>query len=194
MLTKDDIRRLIEGGGTEIAASTTQENDANTQERGVTTQETTQEKVVTTQENDANTQERGATTQEADDMAPKSGDFTAKTGELAAKTSENTAKTGEFAAKTSDFAAEQDAVDKALRVALSDKIKSERNSVRDAIFSKCRHVYFTMKGEAAISSRALAGKLEMSPRSVSKYQALLVQAGLLTHIGPTNGGEWKFSI
>ena len=127
-------------------------------------------------------------------VAAKDGHFAAKTGDFAPKPSDFAAKTAVVAAKTGELAAKHDAVDKALRVALSDIIKSKRYSVRDAIFSKCRHVYFAMKGEAAISSRALAGKLEMSPRSVSKYQALLVQAGLLTHIGPKNGGEWKFSI
>ena len=119
--------------------------------------------------------------------ALKTSDFAAKTGGFAVKTSD-------FAAKTSDFAAKHDAVDKALRVALSDMVKSKRYSIRDAIFNKCCHIYFTMKGEVAISGRDLAAKLEMSPRSVSKYQALLVQAGLLTHTGPKNGGEWKFSI
>ena len=144
MLTKDDIRRLIEGGGTEIAASTTQENDDNTQERG-------------------------ATTQEADDVAPKA---------------------GSVAPKTKDY----DAVDKKLRITLCDILKVKQLAAREAIFGKCIIVYFSMKEEIGISKRALAVKLNMPLRSISRYQALLVQAGLLTHIGPTNGGEWKFSI
>ena len=167
----------------------------------VTVQVDIDENATTTQESTTTTQENGDVALKTGDVAPKTGDIAAKSSDFAPKNGELAAKSGDFAAKTSDVApksdeltAKNDAVDKALRVALSDIIKSKRNSVRDAILNKCRHVYFTMKGEVAISSRALAGKLEMSPRSVSKYQALLVQAGLLTHIGPKNGGEWKFSI
>lgn len=179
MLTKDDIRRLIEGGGTEIAASTTQENDDNTQERG-------------------------ATTQEADDVAPKPAVVAPKTGEFAAKTSENAAKNDGVTPKTDDVAPkagsvapktkDYDAVDKKLRITLCDVLKVKQLAAREAIFGKCIIVYFSMKEEIGISKRALAVKLNMPLRSISRYQALLVQAGLLTHIGPTNGGEWKFSI
>lgn len=158
----------------------------------------------TTQENDGNTQERGATTQEADDVAPKPAVVAPKTGEFAAKTSEIAAKNDGVTPKTDDVAPkagsvapktkDYDAVDKKLRITLCDILKVKQLAAREAIFGKCIIVYFSMKEEIGISKRALAVKLNMPLRSISRYQALLVQAGLLTHIGPTNGGEWKFSI
>lgn len=158
----------------------------------------------TTQENDDNTQERGATTQEADDVAPKPAVVAPKTGEFAAKTSEIAAKNNGVTPKTDDVAPkagsvapktkDYDAVDKKLRITLCDILKVKQLAAREAIFGKCIIVYFSMKEEIGISKRALAVKLNMPLRSISRYQALLVQAGLLTHIGPTNGGEWKFSI
>ena len=188
---------------TEIAASTTQE--------------TAQEMVLTTQEADGETPKTGdfaAKTGEFapkkavvaaknGDFAPKDGHFAPKTGDVAPKTGDVAPKTGDVAPKNYDVAPKNydtaatmayDVVDKKLRGTLSDVLKVKRLAVREAIFEKCTFVYFAMKEEAQISRRSLAVKLKMPPRSISRYQALLVQAGLLTHIGPKNGGEWKFSI
>ena len=124
-----------------------------------------------------------------DDVAPKTDDVAPKTGDVAPKTGDVTAKTGDVAATMA-----YDVVDKKLRVTLSDVLKVKQVAAREAIFEKCTFVYFSMKEEVGVSRRALAVKLQMPPRSISRYQALLVQAGLLIHIGPKNGGEWKFSI
>ena len=150
----------------------------------------------TTQEQTSATQETNGVATETGDVALKNANVAPKTGDVAPKTSDVAPKTGDVAPKTGDVAVTMayDVVDKKLRVTLGDVLKVKRLAAREAIFEKCTFVYFAMKEETQISRRALAVKLKLPPRSISRYQALLVQAGLLTHIGPKNGGEWKFSV
>jgi predicted HTH transcriptional regulator len=171
---------------------------------------TTQEQTSATQETNGVATETGGVAAKTDsfapknsDVAPKDGHFAPKPAVVAPKTGDVAPKTGDVAPKTSGVAPKTrdvavtmayDVVDKKLRVTLGDVLKVKRLAAREAIFEKCTFVYFAMKEETQISRRALAVKLKLPPRSISRYQALLVQAGLLTHIGPKNGGEWKFSV
>ena len=153
------------------------------------TASTTQEQTSATQETNGVATETGDVALKNANVAPKTGDVAPKTGDVAPKTSDVAPKTGDVAVTMA-----YDVVDKKLRVTLGDVLKVKRLAAREAIFEKCTFVYFAMKEETQISRRALAVKLKLPPRSISRYQALLVQAGLLTHIGPKNGGEWKFSV
>ena len=151
---------------------------------------------VETEVTASTTQEQTSATQETNGVATETGDVALKNANVAPKTGDVAPKTSDVAPKTGDVAVTMayDVVDKKLRVTLGDVLKVKRLAAREAIFEKCTFVYFAMKEETQISRRALAVKLKLPPRSISRYQALLVQAGLLTHIGPKNGGEWKFSV
>ena len=177
---------------TEVAGSTTQEQTSATQETNGVATETGGVAAKT----DSFAPKTESFVPKNSDVAPKTGDVAPKTGDVAPKPAVVAPKTSDVAPKTGDVAVTMayDVVDKKLRVTLGEVLKVKRLAAREAIFEKCTFVYFAMKEETQISRRALAVKLKLPPRSISRYQALLVQAGLLAHTGPKNGGEWKFSV
>ena len=144
------------------------EKDASTaQESAVTTQEVAPKSAVTLQENAATTQE----------VAPKDGEVAPKTDEVAPKVAP---KDGKVAPKKG----EQE---------VCEVINSVFPVLRDGIAEKCAKMYVYMRDSGG-SNSDMARELGIPLRSIIRYQEILKQAHVLEHVGPTNGGAWKFLI
>ena len=144
------------------------EKDASTaQESAVTTQEVAPKSAVTLQENAATTQE----------VAPKDGEVAPKTDEVAPKVAP---KDGKVAPKKGDQE-------------VCEVINSVFPVLRDGIAEKCAKMYVYMRDSGG-SNSDMARELGIPLRSIIRYQEILKQAHVLEHVGPTNGGAWKFLI
>ena len=66
-------------------------------------------------------------------------------------------------------------------------------TLRDGIAEKCAKMYVHMRDSGG-SNSSLARELDIPLRSIIRYQEILKQAHVLEHVGPANGGVWKFLI
>lgn len=143
------------------------EDPATLQETAATPQEstgTTQEKTGTTQENAV---KDAVTTEE---VAPKTGDVAPN---VAPKDGEATPQKGEQE--------------------VCQAVNAAFPTLRDGIAEKCAKMYVHMRDSGG-SNSSLARELDIPLRSIIRYQEILKQAHVLEHVGPANGGVWKFLI
>jgi predicted HTH transcriptional regulator len=123
--------------------------------------------------------ENAVTTQE---VAPKDA---ATTQENAVTTLENDTVVPQNAVKPSDDA---------VKNAVKNAVKTHDATVRDSIVEKCAELYLFLKADPRRTILNAVDVLKFSPRSVAQYLNLMKHANVLEHIGPTNGGTWKFMI
>ncbi len=102
-------------------------------------------------------------------------------------TQEVAPKSSEVAPKTSEVAPKKEEQE------ICKIVESVFPMLRDGIAEKCAKMYFYMKGSGG-SNSAMARELGIPLRSIIRYQEILKQAHVLEHVGPTNGGTWKFLI
>jgi len=184
------------------------------EEDATTTQEsadTTQESVGTTQENAGAPQESAVkmanvavkdavTTQEdavkdavtIQEVAPKTGEVALKvapkTGEVALKVAP---KTGDVAPNVAPKDGE--ATPQKVEQEVCQAVNAAFPTLRDGIAEKCAKMYVHMRDSGG-SNSSLARELDIPLRSIIRYQEILKQAHVLEHVGPANGGVWKFLI
>ena len=149
----------------------------------VTVQVELEEDAVTTQENTGTTQENAVkdavTTQE---VAPKTGEVAPKGAEIAPK----------IAPKASEVAPKGDEV--APKNAVKNAVKEFDAGLRETIIEKCTELYCFLRIDPRRTILTAVESLGFSPRSVAQYLNVLKDARVLEHVGPTNGGAWKFLI
>ena len=148
--------------------------------------DTTQESAVKT----ANIAVKDAvTTQE---VAPKTGEVALKvapkTGEVALKVAP---KTGDVAPNVAPKDGE--ATPKKVEQEVCQAVNAAFPTLRDGIAEKCAKMYVHMRDSGG-SNSSLARELDIPLRSIIRYQEILKQAHVLEHVGPANGGVWKFLI
>ncbi len=116
------------------------------------------------------------TTQE---VTPKNGEVAPKEGEVAPKNAvKNAVKQG------------GDAVKNAVRNA----VKEFDAGLRENIVEKCAELYCFLRVDPRRTILTAVESLGFSARSVAQYLNVLKDAHVLEHVGPTNGGTWKFLI
>ena len=169
--------------------STTQENAVTTQERVGATQENAVKNAVTTQETSATTQE---VTPKDTGIAPKDMEIAPKGPGVAPKNNgvapKVALKTREVAPKTSEVAPKGD------EVAPKNAVKEFDAELRENVVEKCAELYCFLKVDPRRTILTAVESLGFSPRSVAQYLNVLKDAHVLEHVGPTNGGSWKFLI
>ena len=185
------------------------------EEGAATTQEsvdTTQESMGTPQENAGATQENTGTTQEdavkdavtTQEVTPKTGEVALKDAEVAPKTApkarEVAPKAREVAPK-GDEVAPKNAVKNAVKPsgdavknAVKNAVKEFDAGLRENIIEKCAELYCFLRVDPRRTILTAVESLGFSPRSVAQYLNVLKDARVLEHVGPTNGGTWKFLI
>jgi hypothetical protein len=131
---------------------------------------------TTPQENAGATQEDAVITQE---VAPKSDEVALKGDEVAPK---NAVKN---AVKPSDDA---------VKNAVKNAVKEFDAGLRENIIEKCAELYCFLRVDPRRTILTAVESLGFSPRSVAQYLNVLKDARVLEHVGPTNGGAWKFQI
>ena len=151
----------------------------------VTVQVELEEVTATTQENTVTTQERvGANQENAVKNAVTTQNVAPKSSEVAPKVAP---KNDEVAPKTSEVAPKKEEQE------ICKIVESVFPMLRDGIAEKCEKMYFYMRDSGG-SNSAIARELGIPLRSIIRYQEILKQAHVLEHVGPTNGGTWKFLI
>ena len=131
----------------------------------------------------ATTQENAVTTQEVApkgaDAAPKDVGIAPKSGEVAPKNAvKNAVKQGGDAVKN----------------AVKNAVKEFDAGLRENIVEKCAELYCFLRVDPRRTILTAVESLGFSPRSVAQYLNVLKDAHVLEHVGPTNGGTWKFLI
>lgn len=126
------------------------------------------------------------TTQE---VAPKTGEVAPKDAEVAPKASEVTPKGDDVAPKNA-VKPSGDAVKNAVKNA----VKESDAGLRENIIEKCAELYCFLRIDPRRTILTAVESLGFSPRSVAQYLNVLKDAHVLEHVGPTNGGTWKFLI
>ena len=145
--------------------ATPQESVGTTQESAVKTANVAVKDVVTTQEDAV----KDAVTV-ALKVAPKTGDVAPN---VAPKDGEATPQKGEQE--------------------VCQAVNAAFPTLRDGIAEKCAKMYVHMRDSGG-SNSSLARELDIPLRSIIRYQEILKQAHVLEHVGPANGGVWKFLI
>lgn len=160
----------------------------------VTVQVELEEVAATTQENAATTQEVAS---KGTEVAPKTNGIAPK---VAPKTSEVAPKEGGVAPK-GDEVAPKNAVKNAVKPsgdavknAVKNAVKEFDAELRENIVEKCAELYCFLKVDPRRTILTAVESLGFSPRSVAQYLNVLKDAHVLEHVGPTNGGTWKFLI
>ena len=110
----------------------------------------------------------------------------------AVTTQEVTPKTGEVALK-GDEVAPKNAV-KPSGDAVKNAVKEFDAGLRESIIEKCAELYCFLRVDPRRTILTAVESLGFSPRSVAQYLNVLKDARVLEHMGPTNGGAWKFLI
>ena len=119
------------------------------------------------------------TTQE---VAPKTDEVAPKDAEVAPK----------IAPKASEVAPKGDEV--APKNAVKNAVKEFDAGLRETIIEKCTELYCFLRIDPRRTILTAVESLGFSPRSVAQYLNVLKDAHVLEHVGPTNGGTWKFLI
>ena len=164
---------------------------------------TTQESVDTTQESMGAPQENAGAPQESavktanvaatiQEVAPKTGEVALKvapkTGEVALKV---TPKTGDIAPTVAPKDGES--TPQKVEQEVCQAVNAAFPTLRDGIAEKCAKMYVHMRDSGG-SNSSLARELDIPLRSIIRYQEILKQVHVLEHVGPANGGFWKFLI
>lgn len=149
----------------------------------VTVQVELEEVTATAQENAATTQESVGTTQEN----------AVTTKEVAPKTSEVAPKGDEVVPKNAVKNAVKPSGD-AVKNAVKNAVKEFDAGLRENIIEKCAELYCFLRVDPRRTILTAVESLGFSPRSVAQYLNVLKDAHVLEHVGPTNGGAWKFLI
>jgi len=144
---------------------------------------TNQESMGAPQENVGAPQEKTGTTQESavkdavttQEVAPKTGEVAPKGDEVAPK---NAVKPSGDAVKN----------------AVKNAVKEFDAGLRENIIEKCAELYCFLRVDPRRTILTAVESLGFSPRSVAQYLNVLKDARVLEHVGPTNGGAWKFLI
>ena len=148
---------------------------ATTQESAVKTANVAVKDVVTTQEDAV---KDAVTIQE---VAPKNGEVALKVAPKTGDVAPNVApKDGEATPQKG----EQE---------VCQAVNAAFPTLRDGIAEKCAKMYVHMRDSGG-SNSSLARELDIPLRSIIRYQEILKQAHVLEHVGPANGGVWKFLI
>ena len=141
-----------------------------------------------------------ATTQESavkdavtiQEAAPKTGEVALKvapkTGEVALKV---TPKTGDVAPTVAPKDGES--TPQKVEQEVCQAVNAAFPTLRDGIAEKCAKMYVHMRDSGG-SNSSLARELDIPLRSIIRYQEILKQVHVLEHVGPANGGFWKFLI
>jgi len=149
-----------------------------------TTQESAVKDAVTTQEvapKDAEV---------APKIAPKASEVAPKGDEVAPKNAvKNAVKPSGDAVKNA-VKPSGDAVKNAVKNA----VKEFDAGLRETIIEKCTELYCFLRIDPRRTILTAVESLGFSPRSVAQYLNVLKDAHVLEHVGPTNGGTWKFLI
>ena len=150
---------------------------------------TPQENAGAPQESAVKTANVAATIQE---VAPKTGEVALKvapkTGEVALKV---TPKTGDVAPTVAPKDGES--TPQKVEQEVCQAVNAAFPTLRDGIAEKCAKMYVHMRDSGG-SNSSLARELDIPLRSIIRYQEILKQVHVLEHVGPANGGFWKFLI
>ena len=165
---------------TQESADTTQESVGAPQEKTGTTQEDAVKDAVTTQE----------VAPKTDEVAPKDAEVAPK---IAPKASEVAPKGDEVAPKNAVKNAVKPSGD-AVKNAVKNAVKEFDAGLRETIIEKCTELYCFLRIDPRRTILTAVESLGFSPRSVAQYLNVLKDAHVLEHVGPTNGGTWKFLI
>ena len=160
----------------------------------VTVQVELEEVTATPQENAVTTQEVAPKDTE---VAPKDAGVAPK---MALKDSKVAPKEGNVAPKE-DEVAPKNAVKNAVKPsgdavknAVKNAVKEFDAELRENVVEKCAELYCFLKVDPRRTILTAVESLGFSPRSVAQYLNVLKDAHVLEHVGPTNGGSWKFLI
>ena len=177
--------------------ATPQESVGTTQESAVKTANVAVKDVVTTQEDAV---KDAVTIQE---VAPKNGEVALKVapknGGVALKVApKNGGVALKVAPKTGDVAPnvapkDGEATPQKGEQEVCQAVNAAFPTLRDGIAEKCAKMYVHMRDSGG-SNSSLARELDIPLRSIIRYQEILKQAHVLEHVGPANGGVWKFLI
>lgn len=130
------------------------------------------------------------TTQE---VAPKTDEVAPKDAEVAPKASEVAPKGDEVAPRNAVKNAVKPSGD-AVKNAVKNAVKEFDAGLRETIIEKCTELYCFLRIDPRRTILTAVESLGFSPRSVAQYLNVLKDAHVLEHVGPTNGGTWKFLI
>jgi hypothetical protein len=171
---------------TQESVGTTQENAGAPQESAVKTANVAVKDAVTTQEDAV---KDAVTIQE---VAPKNGGVALKVapknGGVALKVAP---KTGDVAPNVAPKDGE--ATPQKGEQEVCQAVNAAFPTLRDGIAEKCAKMYVHMRDSGG-SNSSLARELDIPLRSIIRYQEILKQVHVLEHVGPANGGFWKFLI
>ena len=123
-------------------------------------------------------------------VAPKTNCVAPK---VAPKTSEVAPKGDEVAPKNAVKNAVKPSGD-AVKNAVKNAVKEFDAGLRETIIEKCAELYCFLRVDPRRTILTAVESLGFSPRSVAQYLNVLKDARVLEHVGPTNGGAWKFLI
>ena len=133
----------------------------------------------------------------AQEVAPKDMTVAPKTNcvapKVAPKTSEVAPKGDEVAPKNAVKNAVKPSGD-AVKNAVKNAVKEFDAGLRETIIEKCAELYCFLRVDPRRTILTAVESLGFSPRSVAQYLNVLKDAHVLEHVGPTNGGTWKFLI
>ena len=82
----------------------------------------------------------------------------------------------------------------AVKDAVKNAVKESDAALRENVIEKCAELYCFLRVDPRRTILTAVESLGFSPRSVAQYLNILKDAHLLEHVGPTNGGTWKFLI
>ena len=82
----------------------------------------------------------------------------------------------------------------AVKNAVKNAVKEFDAGLRETIIEKCTELYCFLRIDPRRTILTAVESLGFSPRSVAQYLNVLKDAHVLEHVGPTNGGTWKFLI
>ena len=129
----------------------------------------------------------------AQEVAPKDMTVAPKTNcvapKIAPKASEVAPKGDEVAPKNAPKNAVKPSGD-----AVKNAVKESDARLRENIIEKCAELYCFLKVDPRRTILTAVESLGFSPRSIAQYLNVLKDAHVLEHVGPTNGGTWKFLI
>ena len=133
----------------------------------------------------------------AQEVAPKDMTVAPKTNcvapKIAPKASEVAPKGDEVAPKNAVKNAVKPSGD-AVKNAVKNAVKEFDAGLRETIIEKCAELYCFLRIDPRRTILTAVESLGFSPRSVAQYLNVLKDAHVLEHVGPTNGGTWKFLI
>ena len=118
---------------------------------------------------------------------------TGTTQENAVTPQEVAPKSGEVAPKDAVKNAVKPSGD-AVKNAVKNAVKEFDAGLRENIIEKCAELYCFLRVDPRRTILTAVESFGFSPRSVAQYLNVLKDAHVLEHVGPTNGGAWKFLI